>query len=59
MGDIDSLRKISVEKLIEKENEIRMENWLKREFPGYPPTIDEIRYLSIFYWQLITERQKM
>jgi len=41
MGDIDALRKISVEKLIEKENEIRMENWLKGDFPGYPPTIDE------------------
>jgi len=40
VGDIDSLRKISVEKLIEKENEIRMENWIKRKFPGYPPTID-------------------
>ena len=41
MGDVDTLRKISVEKLIEKDNEIRLENWVKRVWTGYPPTIDE------------------
>jgi len=40
-GDIDVIRKISVEKLIKKEGEIRLENWEKRVWTGYPPTIDE------------------
>jgi len=40
-GDIDAIRKISVEKLIKKENKIRLENWEKRVWTGYPPTVDE------------------
>ncbi|MHA2288207.1 MAG: carboxylesterase/lipase family protein [Promethearchaeota archaeon] len=40
MGDIDSLRKVSADKLIEVESEIRMENMIKREVNGYPPIID-------------------
>ena len=40
-GDIDAIRKISVEKLIKKENEIRLEKWGKQDWTGYPPTIDE------------------
>ncbi len=41
IGDIDAIRKISVEKLIKKENEIRLEKWDKQDWTGYPPTIDE------------------
>ena len=40
-GDINSIRKINVEKLIKKEAEIRTENWEKRDWIGYPPIIDE------------------
>ena len=41
MGDVEALCKISVEKLVEKEAEIRLENWVKREWTGYPPIVDE------------------
>jgi len=41
IGDVDTLRQISVEKLIKKEGEIRLERWAKRDWTGYPPTIDE------------------
>jgi len=40
MGDLDALRKISVEKLLEAEGKIRMENLVTRDFSGYPPIID-------------------
>ena len=41
MGDVEALRKISVKELLAKEAEIRLENWLKRDGTGYPPTVDE------------------
>jgi len=40
MGDVDALRKTSVETLIKTEAEIRLENWTKRDWTGYPPIID-------------------
>ena len=40
MGDLDALRKISVEKLLEAEGKIGMENLVTRDFSGYPPIID-------------------
>ncbi|MHA1254885.1 MAG: carboxylesterase/lipase family protein, partial [Promethearchaeota archaeon] len=40
-GDINAIRKISVDKLIKKEGEIRLENWEKRVWTGYPPIIDK------------------
>jgi len=45
-GDINAIRKINVEKLIKKEAEIRLENWAKRDWIGYPPTIDENKVLE-------------
>ncbi|MHA2123041.1 MAG: carboxylesterase/lipase family protein [Promethearchaeota archaeon] len=42
MGDLGAFRKIPVENLLEAENEIRLENMMKkkRDFSGYPPMID-------------------
>jgi len=40
MGDVDALRKTSVETLIKTEAEIRLEKWEKRDWTGYPPIID-------------------
>jgi para-nitrobenzyl esterase len=43
MGDLEALRKIPVEKLIETESKVRMEKAMKRDFSGYPPIIDGIK----------------
>jgi para-nitrobenzyl esterase len=42
MGDLDEFRKISADKLLEAENEIRLEamKQKRRDFSGYPPIID-------------------
>ncbi|MHA2330316.1 MAG: carboxylesterase/lipase family protein, partial [Candidatus Hodarchaeales archaeon] len=43
MGDIDALREMPFEKLIEIDRKTRMEKMEKRDFSGYPPIIDGIR----------------
>ncbi len=40
MGDLNALREVSVEEVIEIENMIRTEDLVKRENPAYPPIID-------------------
>jgi len=39
-GDINALRNIPIQKIIAKEAEIRLEDWEKRAWTGYPPIID-------------------
>ena len=46
IGDVDTLRKVSVNKLIDIESQIRLENLKKRETYGYPPIVDDVKVLE-------------